>query len=144
MNAEILADLYNQTYAKDKRGKKECLIELADTLSKIASRKRPWTWRFLFSLLNGDKGFSISPELERAIQIAGARLDGQPEIQARSRQITVFTVNGIEPDSVVFGHTVLCYCQKRVVFNHPGRKYCFEECRERARLERKEAKKALI
>lgn len=140
MKLETLAELYNQTYAKDSRKKKDCLIELADRLSKIAGRNRPWTWRFLNSLLNGDKGFSISLEMERAIHIAEARLDGQPEVQARSRAITVFTVNGIEPNSIVFGHTTRCYCQLPVVFNHPARKYCFEECRLRARAERKAKK----
>lgn len=140
MEAKTLAELYKQTYALDSRKKKDCLIELADKLSKIAGRKRPWTWRFLNSLLKGNEGFSISPEMERAIGIAERRLDGQPEVQARARAITVFTVNGIEPESIVFGHTTRCYCNLPVVFNHPNRKYCFEECRKLARQERKKAR----
>jgi len=138
MKLEILA-LYNQMYSADSRNKKECLIELADKLSKIAGRERPWTWRFLNSLLNDNKGFSVSPEFERAIHILEARQDGQPEIQACSREIMVLTTNDIEPGSIVFGHTTRCYCQLSVVFNHPNRKYCFEECRQRAKRERKKA-----
>ena len=140
MSVEILITLYSQMYGLDSRSKKECLIELADKLSRIAGRSRPWTWRFLNSLMNGNEGFSVSPELERTIHIAGARLDGQPEIQARSHEIMVLTTNGIEPGSVVFGHTTYCYCQLPVVFNHPSRKYCFEECRQRAKREREKAK----
>lgn len=140
----IYFDLYGPLDVPKRPGAKPVkmanLRELADKLSKIANREKPWTHRYLSSLLSGDKGFSISPELERAIHILENRLDGQPEIQARSRQITVFTVNGIEPDSVVFGHTTYCYCHLPVVFNHPSRKYCFEECRERARQERRKAR----
>jgi hypothetical protein len=137
MEAKALAELYNQMYGLDKRTKKDCLIEMAGKLSKISGRERPWTWRFLNSLLNSDKGFSISPEMERAIGIAERRLDGQSEAQARAREIMVLTTNGIEPGSIVFGHTTRCYCGLPVVFNHPGRKYCFEECLKRARQERR-------
>ena len=140
MEAKTLAALYNQMYGLDKRTKKDCLIEMADKLSKIAGRDRPWTWRFLNSLLRENEGFSINPEMERAIHIMGARLDGQSEVQARGHEIMVLTTNGIEPGSIVFGHTTRCYCQLPVVFNHPNRKYCFEECRQRARQERKKAR----
>lgn len=130
--------LYEEMY-KDLAGtsKLSKLTTLGKLLAKTIGRKPNWTAHHLNAVIMGYDSFVVTPELERAIQIVGMRRDGQPEIQAKSRQISVFTVNGIEPDSVVFGHTVLCYCQRRVVFNHPGRKYCFEECKLRARRERK-------
>lgn len=133
--------LYEEMH-KDLSGKSKLskLATLGKLLAKTISREPAWTAHHLNAVIMGYGGFVVTPELERAIQIVAMRHDGQPEIQARSRQITVFTVNGIEPDSIIFGHTVLCYCQRRVVFNHPSRKYCFEECKERARQERKAAK----
>lgn len=133
----LYEEMYDELAGKSKLSK---LTTLGKLLAKTINRKPDWTAHHLNAVIMDYSGFAVTPELERAIQIVGMRNDGQPEIQARSRQITVFTVNGIEPDSVVFGHTVLCYCQRRVVFNHPSRKYCFEECKERARLERKATK----
>lgn len=138
--SQILKDLYETLYGPlDAPGHKKMknLADMADSLSRIASRERPWTNRYLNSLIKGNEGFTITEELTRAIHILSARLDGQSEAQARSRAITVFTVNGIEPESIVFGHTTRCYCLLPVVFNHPARKYCFEECRLRAKLERR-------
>lgn len=141
MNADSLRQIYEETYGPlGESGKKKNLTELAETLSKIAGREPAWTWRMLNGIILGHKGFSVTKELERAIHILSARLDGQPEVQARAREITVLTTNGIDPGSIVFGHTTRCYCQLPVVFNHPGRKYCFEECRLRARQERKAAR----
>lgn len=138
--SQLLKDLYEALYGPlDGPGKMKNLADMADSLSRIVNRERPWTNRYLNSLIKGNEGFTITEELERAIHILSAREDGQPEVQARSRAITVFTVNGIEPESIVFGHTTRCYCQLRVVFNHPNRKYCFEECRQRAKQERKRA-----
>ena len=142
--SQLLKELYEARYgAIDGPGKMKNLADMADSLSRIVNRERPWTNRYLNSLIKGNEGFAVTEELERAIYILTARMDGQSEAQARSREIMVFSTNGIEPGSIVFGHTTRCYCQLPVVFNHPSRKYCFEECRQRARQERK-AKAASI
>jgi len=141
MDADILRAIYEGMYGPlDSPGKLKNLTQLAGALSGIARKEPAWTARYLNGIVLGHNGFAVSEELERAISILTARMDGQSEAQARSREITVLTTNGIEPGSIVFGHTTRCYCQLQVVFNHPCRKYCFEECRQRARAERKRAR----
>lgn len=135
---KILESLYEEMYGPlDSEGKMKHLTELGQLLAKAVGRESAWTSHHLNALMMGYKNFRVTPDLIRAIDILLARLDGQSEAQARSREIMVLTTNGIEPGSIVFGHTTRCYCQLPVVFNHPCRKYCFEECRQRARRERK-------
>lgn len=135
---KILESLYEEMYGPlDTEGKMKHLAELGQLLAKVVRRESAWTSHHLNALIMGYKNFRVTPDLIRAIDILLARLDGQSEAQARARAITVFTVNGIEPESIVFGHTTRCYCNLPVVFNHPNRKYCFEECRQRARQERR-------
>lgn len=94
METKTLGELYHQKYASDERTKKERLTELAGKLSEIAGRNRPWTWRFLNSLLNGNKGFSVSPQMERALHILAGQNGHSGEIK-----LVVFEAH---PDSEIF------------------------------------------
>lgn len=135
---EKLESLYIEYHGPlDGPGKMDNLQKLAATLSKAVERKSAWTARYLNNILNGYANFRVTEEMAQAMQIMVDKLDGKNPVQARSREIMVLTTNGIEPGSIVFGHTTRCYCQLPVVFNHPNRKYCFEECRQRAKQERK-------
>lgn len=125
----LLSDVYTEIYPGDDLFKKANLVELAEILSDIAARAEPWTWRYLHGVLKGYRGFSISPELERALTILANKLDGRTDLQARAREITVLTVNSIDEGSLVMGHTQRCpECLLKFVPNHPRRVYC-PECR---------------
>ncbi len=102
--------------------------ELAETLSKAVKRKKPWTHQYLCSILNDE--MPLRPALHRAVLIIGARLDGAPPLQARLREISVYTVNGLEPGIIVFGKQTRCgYCQVPILRNPHNRQYCCVECR---------------
>jgi hypothetical protein len=93
VETKTLGELYNQKYASDERTKKERLTELANRLSEIAGRERPWTWRFLNSLLNGNEGFSVSPQMEQALHILAGQNGHSAEIK--------LVVLKVHPDSEI-------------------------------------------
>lgn len=142
MNADILRTIYLEIYGPlNAPGKMRNLRELAATLSKIAKREKPWTHRYLNSLLNGDSGFRVTPELDIALRVLATKLDGANPLQARLVEITVYSVNGhTKPSSIILGESKRCKgCQVLMVPRVPWQDYCGKECpgrpkRKRAKL----------
>lgn len=129
-NVELLEGVYTDLYGSlDAPGKMKNLRELADTLSKISNREKPWTHRYLNSLLNGDAGFRVTPELETALRVQADRLDGAHPLLARVVEITAYSINGsVQSGSIITGHSMRCVCGTLFVPYHNLQKYCCKEC----------------
>lgn len=144
MNADTLRTIYEEIYGSlDAPGKMKNLRELAATLSQVAHREKPWTYRYLNSLLNGDSGFRVTPELNTALKVLGSKLDNANPLQARLVQITAFSINGnVEPGSIITGKSTRCPgCLALFVPHSNLQIYCGPECP--GRPQRRKAKAAL-
>lgn len=131
MNTDILRTIYLEIYGPlDRPGKMKNLRELATTLSEISKREKPWTHRYLNSLLNGDSGFRVTPELDTALRVLTAKLDSSNPLESRLVEITVFSVNGhVQPTSIILGQSKRCKgCHALIVPKVPWQQYCGKEC----------------
>jgi hypothetical protein len=132
---ELLLDIYQDVY-----GPKVTLAnlnELAADLSQIAGRSRPWTGKFLHSLIKQYAGFSTNSKLIKALNILAAQLDGLNEVQARAREMSgLLAVNDLPPGTVILGVAQRCAapgCPVRFVPTHPRQKYHSKACAVLAR-----------
>lgn len=137
MDVSYLQSLYDEVY-KDKPGRLNNLHELAIVLSNIVKREKPWSGIYLNNLLKGYDGFRITPELERAINALAGRLDSQPPLQALiTKEVKVYSINGLEEGSIVLAHSRRCLnCLVLFVPVVHNQTYCCKECKKMARKER--------
>lgn len=121
--SQILKDVYEAKYGKITGPLSMAnLRELAGICDDMGL---PVTDRHLHSVLKGHQ--HPKPGLERVLEIHANRLDGQSIIQARAREITCLTINGVVEGSVILGHTRYCrYCYIPFV-GAPNRKYCCDD-----------------
>lgn len=106
------------------------LSELAGDLSQIVGRSRPWTGKFLHSIIKQYAGFSTNKVLTKALNILAARLDGMNEIQAVEMN-GLLAVNDLPPGTVILGIARRCAapgCSVRFVPTHPRQKYHSKAC----------------
>jgi len=124
-----------------------CLDDLATDLSQIAGRNRPWTGKYLHSLIRGYDGFSVNHELSRALTILGSCLDGTDEVQARARVVNgLLAVNDLPAGTVILGRARRCAnpgCPVIFVPTHPRQKYHSRACAEMARKLRRKKREIL-
>lgn len=107
------------------------LNELACDLSQVARRSRPWTGKFLHSLIKGYAGFTTNKELLEALNILASRLVGCDEIQRRAKEATILTVNDLPEGTIVLGSARRCAtpgCRVFFVPVHPRQKYHSRNC----------------
>jgi hypothetical protein len=107
------------------------LNDLARDLSQVARRSRPWTGKFLHSLIKGYAGFSTNQELIAALHILVDRLEGSDEIQRRAKEATILTVNDLPEGTIVLGPARRCAtpgCRVFFVPVHPRQKYHSRNC----------------
>jgi hypothetical protein len=107
------------------------LNDLARDLSQVARRSRPWTGKFLHSLIKGYAGFSTNQELIDALHILVDRLEGSDEIQRRAKEATILTVNDLPEGTIVLGPARRCAtpgCRVFFVPIHPRQKYHSRNC----------------
>ncbi|MCP4373301.1 MAG: hypothetical protein GY797_35120, partial [Deltaproteobacteria bacterium] len=125
----LLRDIYQQIY-----GQKITIAnlnELAADLSNIARRTRPWTGKFLHSLMKGYAGFTATTQLTDALNILAARLNNRDEIQAQIKEITVSAVNNLPTGTIILGQARRCSapgCGVSFVPTHPRQKYHSRDC----------------
>lgn len=132
-----LIELYTELYGPldaDARRRNKNLDELAARLSAIAHRAKPWTRRYLLSIINGYDGFTITPDLADAINRAGAVADGAHPLSAELTQITVFSINGnVKPGAIILGKSKQCEdCRVLFVGTVPWQKRC-PDCGQKRR-----------
>ena len=127
----MLLDIYIEIYRTDEISKNN-LVDLAARLSDIAHKSPPWSWRYLNSILKGHKGFKMTAELDKALLIMGAVIDGQHILEARAHPVMVYSQNGnVQEGSIILGRSFHCkHCQRLCVGKVPNQKFCCEECRK--------------
>ena len=135
----LLLDTYQALYGPDITIAH--LDDLARDLSQFAGRCRPWTGKYLHSIIKGYDGFSANDELVRALTILGACLDGADEIQARAREVNgLLAINDLPDGTVILGRARRCAnpgCPVVFVPTHPRQKYHSPACRAQARARRR-------
>jgi hypothetical protein len=141
---ELLLDVYQDLYGPQITLAN--LGELAGDLSRIAGRSRPWTGKFLHSIIKQYAGFSTNAVLTRALTILAARLDGMNDVQARAQEMNgLLAVNDLPPGTVILGVARRCAapgCPVRFVPIHPRQKYHTKACAAMARRHKQELEAA--
>ena len=140
----LLIDIYQELYGSTITIAN--LNELAADLSKIVKRARPWTGKFLHSLIKGYPGFTANGQLIEALTVLAGRQDGVDEVQARAKETKVLSINQLPTGTVVLGEARRCAtpgCQILFVPTHPRQKYhsknCAETCRRQKRAKLQQA-----
>lgn len=127
---ELLLDVYQDLYGPQITLAN--LSELAGDLSQVVGRNRPWTGKFLHSIIKQYAGFATNETLTRALNILAARLDGLNEVQAQAQEMTgLLAVNELPPGTVILGTARRCAapgCPVRFVPTHPRQKYHSKAC----------------
>ncbi|MCL4296971.1 MAG: hypothetical protein KJ077_14635 [Anaerolineae bacterium] len=127
---EILLDVYQDLYGPQITLAN--LNELASDLSRVIGRSRPWTGKFLHSIIKQYAGFSTNASLTKALTILAARLDGLNEIQAQAQEMKgLLAINELPPGTVILGLARRCAapgCPVRFVPTHPRQKYHSKAC----------------
>ncbi len=115
------------------------LNELAATLSQIAQRDRPWTGKYLHSLLKGYAGFTATDKLIETLTIFQRQLAGEDEVMAHATKATVLAIHPLSAQTVILGKAQYCAtpgCLVQFVPTHPRQKYHSKPCARRGRRRR--------
>ncbi len=128
-STDLLQDTYQQIYGPEIS--MAHLDELAADLSHIAGRTRPWTGKYLHSLLKEYAGFTATPSLLDALDILRSRLNDVDEIESRASETTILAVHDLPAGTVVLGQAQRCAapdCTLWFVPTHPRQKYHSKRC----------------
>lgn len=137
---DLLKSIYTAVYGDlSATGRLASLDELARDLSKSIGKEPAWSGRYLNSVILGHKGFTVTEEMRKAIEIYAARLDEAHPLQALLVEITAYSINGrVRPGSVITGESKRCGCGVWFVPHSNLQKYCCAECPQRPRRKSKE------
>jgi len=116
------------------------LNELAAELSQIVGRARPWTGKFLHSLIKGYPGFTATEQLVEAIEVLAGQRNGLDEVEARAQETNVLAVNQLPAGTVILGQAQRCAtpgCPIMFVPTHPRQKYHSKSCAEKGRRQKR-------
>jgi hypothetical protein len=137
---ELLLDVYQDLYGPQITLAN--LNELAGDLSQVIGRSRPWTGKFLHSIIKQYAGFSTNAKLTKALNILAARLDGLNEIQAQAQEMKgLLAINELPPGTVILGLARRCAapgCPVRFVPTHPRQKYHSKTCAALVRRQKRQ------
>ncbi len=136
---QLLLEVYQELY-----GPKITLAnlsELAQDLSRIIGRSRPWTGKFLHSIIKEYAGFASTTEhLNKALTILAAQLDGASETQAMAQEMPgLLAINELPAGTIILGQARRCArpgCVVQFVPTHPRQKYHSKACAEAARRQK--------
>jgi hypothetical protein len=119
-----IVDYYSDLRAR--LGNVKFYDHLAGQLSKIASRPKPWTWRYVQGVQAGT--VEPSPAFSRAVNALGAAIDDVPAILAYTVTVQVYARPGaVPPGAIVLAEARACAwpgCQVIFVPTVPNQKYC--------------------
>lgn len=100
---------------------------MGEALAHIVGREKPYTYRYIRSVLY--KNYKPGKMLERAIKIAGAEFDGVPLTISEASEATVFIPPGIDVDGAyLVTDARICVserCFNKFIPNIWNRKYCY-------------------
>jgi hypothetical protein len=102
--------------------------DIAERLSKIAHKEKPWGWRYVQSVDHNTLGHEPSKSFLRAVEILAASIDGIPVLVAETEAVTVFARPGaIHPNAIVLSESKRCTeptCTIHFIPRVPWQKYC--------------------
>lgn len=130
----LLKQVYVEIYGPvDEGHKRQNLEELGQRMAKIIGRKEPWSYRALNGVFNGQSGFSLTAEMEKALLALTLRMDGGSPWQALIKPVQVYSLNGhVQPGSIILGESRRCEgCQVLFVPKVPWQRYCCQDCRKK-------------
>ncbi|MFN8458172.1 MAG: hypothetical protein U0401_26565 [Anaerolineae bacterium] len=143
---QLLLEVYQELY-----GAKITLAnlsELAQDLSRIVGRSRPWTGKFLHSIIKEYAGFaSTTDRLNKALHILAAQLDGASETQARAHEMPgLLAINDLPAGTIILGQARRCArpgCVVQFVPTHPRQKYHSKACADATRRQKSHQETAI-
>ncbi len=139
IGTQMLLDTYQALYGPEIAISH--LDDLAKDLSQIAGRNRPWTGKYLHSIIKGYDGFSATDELVKVLTIMASCRDGADEIQARAHEVDgLLAVHDLPTGTIVLGQAQQCAnprCPLVFVATHPRQIYHSAACAAMARRDRK-------
>jgi hypothetical protein len=130
-----LIEIYHRIYGHEAEIAISNLDELALNLSELVQRDRPWTGKYLHSLIKEYPGFNANGRLTEALIALRSRLNDDDEILARAKRVSVLALNGIPENAIVLGKPRRCAnpgCQVIFVPTHPRQKYHRKSCAQAA------------
>jgi hypothetical protein len=105
--------------------------EIARRLSAAIRREKPWGWRYISGVSSGQH--DASRDLERAITVLGAMMDGLSRDAADVVAVEVYAAPGsVRPGSLLMGKSRFCKyppCGISFVPEYGQAKYCCKEHR---------------
>lgn len=126
-----LIDIINELYSLPVT--MEHIIDLTNRLNRISGEN--WTFRYTNSVRKGS--LQPSDKFRKAVNILAGLVDGHSPIQARLREITVYSTNGLRDEAIVIAHLTKKRCEYDgcglEFWGHPNRKYCCDEHGRKAR-----------
>ncbi|HXV98622.1 MAG TPA: hypothetical protein VEC93_09370 [Anaerolineae bacterium] len=131
---DLLRQVYEEIYGPlDQTGSKQRnLEELGWRMAKIIGRSEPWSYRALNGVLNGQSGYNLTEEMQRALQALTVQMDGGSPLQALIKPIQAYSINGhVKAGSIILGESRRCEtCQVLFVPRVPWQKFCCPDHRE--------------
>lgn len=138
----VLIDLYHTLYGQKIR--MTHLDELATDLSQIAGRTRPWTGKYLHSLIKGYPGFNANGQFREALTVLASQLEECEQLETQAQQTTVKTIHELPPETVILGQAKRCAtsgCNILFVPTHPRQKYHSKACAKIGQRQRRQNKR---
>jgi hypothetical protein len=127
--ADELITLYKMLY--DGEITMASLTDLAGRLSQIAGKSRPWTGKYLHSLIRGYSGFSANSQLIEAIHTLANQQSSTDEILTMAKETKVLAVHPLPEGTVILGPARRCanpLCSVCFVPTHPRQRYHSRIC----------------
>ena len=126
-----LIEVYHRIYGRETEIAMSNLDELALDLSELVQRERPWTGKYLHSLIKEYPGFNANGRFTEALVALRSHLDGEDEVIARAKRVSVLALNGIPEHAIVLGKPLRCAnpgCRVIFIPTHPRQKYHCKSC----------------
>lgn len=126
---QIYEEIYGPIGDTPDGHKRQNLLELSQRMARLSRRPETWSYRALNGAMNEQRGFSVTHEMEVALQMIAAQLDQVNPLQALLVEITAYSINGaVRPGSIITGKSVRCVCGVLFVPHHNLQVYCGPEC----------------
>lgn len=114
--------------------RRESLSEFGAVLAAVIHPdKLPFSRQYVNGMESGR--MAITPEVQRALNVLAAMLDGVSELQARAVTVAMLAVHPEDAGAVVLPKARQCKlpgCQVRFV-GYPAQRFCSPECRKEYR-----------
>lgn len=102
-----LNDLYNELYSDGPI--LHNLTDLGKRLACAVKQEKPYTPRYLRSVIAGNKGFEKpSPKLQQAIDTLSAMIDDVNPLSVTAKEVMVMAVGEVKTGAVVLASSIPC------------------------------------